>query len=86
MADTLAISYRNVEGAKRVIHGVLTAGGGAVGTGLKWIDGVTAAPMASQTTGGNKSIKINTNASAAGDIQMASATTGDDYQVAITGR
>jgi hypothetical protein len=64
----------------------LTAGAGAVATGLTYLDGVSGIPMASQNTGGNKSIKINTSASAAGDIQMASATAGDDYQVMIIGR
>ena len=84
MADTITKPVEMVVGNKRQIAGVITAGGGAVATGLQYVDVCTLGRMASHTSGGAKTVLINTAASGAGDIEISSATAGDDhYFIAI---
>lgn len=85
MADTISWVKDTVEGDLRVKYGVLTAGGGAIGTGLNWVIDCQATPMTSMNSAGNKSILINTAASGAGDVEMASATAGDDFRIRVAG-
>ena len=86
MADTIAVTKNGVWGDMRVIAGVLTAGGGAVATGMDYVYDCQITRLASHNSGGEKTIAINAAASGVGDIVVNSATTGDDFQVLIIGR
>jgi hypothetical protein len=86
MADTVSWSKETVMGDVRVLMGTITGGGGAVATGLDWIYTGLIAQAASQNTGDVKTLLFNTDASGAGDVQLASSTTGDDAYIVIYGK
>lgn len=85
MADTIVWTKKTVIGDLRFQTGVITAGGGAVATGLKNITDAMICAMTSMNTGGDKTLFINGAASGVGDIKIGSGTAGDDHRLWVLG-
>ncbi len=89
MANTFTASRGGpvVMGNKRVVVGLLTmtdgVGGGAVDTGLNWVDTVMMTPSTANTNVGG--MLKNTAASGAGDVVCGSCTTADTCHLLIVG-